>query len=197
MTNDLSELLKALNKVQKELKPIEKTKANSYFKSKYADLSSVLEEILPILAKHELVLIQSLGGNELSPALDTIIAHAPSGQNIKSTTPLFAKELTPQGLGSAITYMRRYSLMAILGISTTDEDDDGQRASKPVQQTKPQPQQPQKPIVTQAFNDKMKQAPQIKPSIPLTQKLVNHAPGAKNNPPEDLAPFPVDDDIPF
>lgn len=195
MDNKLANLLVALNKVQSELKPIEKSKANPYFKSKYADLSSVLEEVLPLLSKHGLVLIQSLAGTETSPTLETIIAHV-SGENIKSTAPLFAKELTPQGLGSAITYMRRYSLMAILGISTTDEDDDGQRASKPVQQSKPQPQQ-QKPIVTQAFNDKMKQGPQIKPSIPLTQKLVNHAPGAKNNPPQDMAPFPADDDIPF
>lgn len=196
MTNDLSDLLNALNKVQSELKPVEKTKLNPHFRSKFADLSGVLDEVLPLLAKNGLVLIQSISGSETHPVLDTIIAHAKSGQNIKSTAPLLCKEMTPQSLGSAITYMRRYSLMAIVGVSTVDEDDDGQRASKPVVQQQ-KPQQPQKPIVTQAFNDKMKQGPQIKPSIPLTQKLVNHAPGAKNNPPQDMAPFPVDDDIPF
>lgn len=177
MSAEINELLKALNKVQKELKPIEKTKANPFFKSKYADLSSVLDEVLPLLAKHDLVLIQSLSGNETSPVLDTIIAHAPSGQNIKSSAPLFAKELTPQGLGSAITYMRRYSLMAFLGISTTDEDDDGHKATqKPVQNQKPQ-------IVNQPIKQQTTPQPIIKPS---TEQVKNAMLGVPNSIPKEL-----------
>jgi len=173
MDNQLTALLTALNKVQGELKPVEKSKSNPHFRSKYATLEDILEVAIPLLSKHGLVLIQSLAGTETSPTLETIIAHV-SGQNIKSTAPLFCKELTSQGLGSAITYMRRYSLMAILGISTTDEDDDGNRASKPTVQ--------QKTMVTERVAQTLKtQAPTqprqaIQPSIPMTQKLVNMAP---------------------
>lgn len=175
MDNQLTALLTALNKVQGELKPVEKSKSNPHFRSKYATLEDILEVAIPLLSKHGLVLIQSLAGTETSPTLETIIAHV-SGQNIKSTAPLFCKELTSQGLGSAITYMRRYSLMAILGISTTDEDDDGNRASKPTPQ--------QKPMITERVAQTLKtQAPSpapqrqaIQPSIPMTQKLVNMAP---------------------
>lgn len=187
MSTEINELLKALNKVQKELKPIEKTKANPFFKSKYADLSSVLDEVLPILAKHDLVLIQSLSGNEVSPVLDTIIAHAPSGQNIKSSAPLFAKELTPQGLGSAITYMRRYSLMAFLGISTTDEDDDGHKATyKPVQNQRPQqPTNQSAPKQSPPPPQKQSQ-PLIKPS---TEQVKNAMLGVPNSIPKDIQNF--------
>jgi hypothetical protein len=172
MDNQLTALLTALNKVQGELKPVEKSKSNPHFRSKYATLEDILEVSIPLLSKHGLVLIQSLAGTETSPTLETIIAHV-SGQNIKSTAPLFCKELTSQGLGSAITYMRRYSLMAILGISTTDEDDDGNRASKPT---------PQKPMITEKVAQTLKTQPPtqpkpaIQPSIPMTQKLVNMAP---------------------
>jgi len=174
MDNQLTALLTALNKVQGELKPVEKSKSNPHFRSKYATLEDILEVAIPLLSKHGLVLIQSLAGTETSPTLETIIAHV-SGQNIKSTAPLFCKELTSQGLGSAITYMRRYSLMAILGISTTDEDDDGNRASKPTLQQKPIEQRPVQTLKTQPSSP----APQrqaIQPSIPMTQKLVNMAP---------------------
>lgn len=172
MDNQLTALLTALNKVQGELKPVEKSKSNPHFRSKYATLEDILEVAIPLLSKHGLVLIQSLAGTETSPTLETIIAHV-SGQNIKSTAPLFCKELTSQGLGSAITYMRRYSLMAILGISTTDEDDDGNRASKPVPQQKPFEQRPTNNVKAQAPTQP-RQA--IQPSIPMTQKLVNMAP---------------------
>ena len=172
MNNDTTKLLQALNQVQKELKPVEKTRLNPHFKSKFADLTGVLEEVLPILAKNDLVLIQTIGGEDSNPTLDTIIAHAPSGQSIKSTAPLFCKQPTSQELGSAITYMRRYSLMAIIGVSTVEEDDDGQKASIPGPQARPNTQsqvrQPQ---------------PMIRPS---TEQVKNAIAGVPNAIPKEL-----------
>lgn len=120
----------ALLAVQKESPALQKDAINPHFKNKYITLQSLMDKILPLLHKHDLLLLQqpaSVGPNA-EPALTTTIIHVPSGEAEASIMPLMLDKATAQGLGSAITYARRYSLMSILGL-VADEDDDGQAAS--------------------------------------------------------------------
>lgn len=120
-------LYTALVSLQAELKPVEKSASNPFFKSKYAPLPEVMETIQPLLAKHKLAVMQLMDNLNGSPALTTIIAHE-SGEEIRSTSPLLLAKNDPQAHGSAVTYARRYGLMAALGL-VADEDDDGNKAS--------------------------------------------------------------------
>jgi len=139
-SDQVSELFTALSKAQGEMLPALKDSANPYFKSKYADLSSIWEVCRPVLANNGLSIIQTtipcqevLVGDKVkySSILVTTLAHA-SGQYIKSYTPIICQKEDIQSYGAALTYIRRYSLAAIMGVS--QEDDDGEKA---MQRTKP------------------------------------------------------------
>jgi hypothetical protein len=96
---------------------------------KYADLATVLESVKPVLATHGLAITQSaFGAGEVT----TILLHE-SGEWI-AFAPLTVKPMqsTPQAIGSAISYARRYSALALLNIAT--EDDDGKTANEPVRE---------------------------------------------------------------
>ena len=92
-----------------------------------------MPQILPLLNENGLVLTQVptfiMSQDGPSPALKTTILHVESGESLDSTAPLMLDKQTAQGLGSAITYMRRYSILAILGL-VADVDDDGNAAEK-------------------------------------------------------------------
>lgn len=121
---DIKEIANALLLFQSKVKPIKKQGENPYFKSKYATLDDILENIRVPLQEANLSFSQfPSGDNELV----TILLHT-SGQYLMATAKMVPKDNTPQGQGSAITYMRRYALSAILGIAT-EEDDDGNKAS--------------------------------------------------------------------
>lgn len=126
----MSELTKSLVKFQAEIKPIAKDMKNSYFNSKYATLSAVLEDVLPVLTKNDLAITQTFKHFPDSGVnfLVTKLLHS-SGESIESEFPM---QLMPdiQKMGSQITYIKRYSLMAILGVSASDEDDDGNAVVK-------------------------------------------------------------------
>lgn len=120
----MKELFKALKLFQDQCPKIKKDNINPYFKSKYADFTSIWNIVQPILSKCDLVIIQPICGLEIK----TIILHS-SGESIESSCPIICKsQNNPQEFGSAITYARRYSLSSILGIATED-DDDGNSAS--------------------------------------------------------------------
>jgi hypothetical protein len=126
---ELKDLFAALAKAQAAMKPAPKTAINPAFKrpgtngSKYADLADCIETIRAAITPHGLCLLQMYGG----PELFTLLGHE-SGQWIRSriAIPHF-DQLTPQQIGSATTYLRRYSL-GMVGL-VTDEDDDGNAAS--------------------------------------------------------------------
>jgi len=120
----IDKLATALSKAQGVMKSAKKDSSNPYFKSKYADLSSVWEVIRKPLSDNELSIIQLVNGD----ILDTILAHS-SGQFIKSSIAIKSKDNTAQSMGSAITYARRYALSSLVGV-VADEDDDGNAASK-------------------------------------------------------------------
>lgn len=127
--SDVTELAKALNAFQAELVTVGKSASNPFFKSKYAPLDEIMKRAQPVLTKHGLSIMQLPSSLEGQPALTTIVLHT-SGELLQATTPLLLAKDDPQGLGSAITYMRRYAYTAALGI-VIDEDDDGNRASAP------------------------------------------------------------------
>lgn len=129
-----NELALALNKFQSELVTVNKNSNNPFYNSKYADLAEIQKVTQPILTKHGLSVIQLPDNVDGKPALTTIVMHT-SGQHQKGTIPLPPAKDDPQGVGSAITYMRRYSYAAALQI-VIDEDDDANRASRPPANTK-------------------------------------------------------------
>ncbi len=126
-SEQINELAAALAKCQGEILPAIKDSKNPFFKSKYADLNSVWSVCREPLSKHGLAVIQTMDKDETGALiLITTLAHS-SGQWIRSKSPIPLLKSDPQAMGSSLTYMRRYSLSAIVGIST-DEDDDGEKA---------------------------------------------------------------------
>lgn len=121
----MSELFTALSQFQSELKPAGKTSSNPFFKSKYADLAAVWNSIREPLAKNGLSIIQTTRISETGPVLVTSLCHK-SGQSVSGEYPIKAKDDSPQAIGSAVSYARRYALSAILGVVA--EDDDGEAA---------------------------------------------------------------------
>jgi ERF superfamily len=125
----MSALPQALLAAQKDVPAVQKTSINPHFKNKFVSLDSLLGEVLPVLNKHGLVLLQLPTTVDGHPALRTRIVHAESGEAVEDTMLLMAAKDDPQGQGAAITYARRYSLMSMLGL-IADEDDDGNRAAR-------------------------------------------------------------------
>lgn len=145
-------LAQALVAAQGEFESVAKTATNPFFKSKYADLPAVVSAAAPILKSHGLAITQLLGFiPEVNvDTLTTRLIHE-SGQWIESTMRLYLTKSDAQGQGSATTYARRYSYMAILGL-VADEDDDGNKASGQTPEPKTTKREsPVKPVPTAAF----------------------------------------------
>ena len=121
----------AFVKAQADFGPALKTQTNPHFKSKYAGLDACVEAVIDALQKHGIALMQRTLPCESGVTVETVFLHT-SGETL-SSGPLHvpASKNDPQGYGSALTYARRYSLMAACGIAP--EDDDGNAAAtKPV-----------------------------------------------------------------
>jgi len=132
----MSELFKALHKFQGRVAAVHRDASNPHFRSRYATLENVCDTIRPAMQECGLVWMQMPGATSADGlALTTVIAHAESGEARETTMIIPLAARTPQGVGSALTYGMRYSLMAALGIPPTD-DDDGNEGSK----TAPKPQ---------------------------------------------------------
>jgi len=130
----IDQIALALSKAQSEMNNAFFNKINPHFKSRYADLSAVRDCVIPVLAKYEISLVQTTDIIDGKIILVTSLCHS-SGQYISSRMPVIAEKPTPQSLGSALTYARRYALSAIVGIAS-EEDDDGNEAEKEVQKQK-------------------------------------------------------------
>ncbi len=147
-SESITKLAKALSDFQREVKnpantasakiPTKTGKGYSY---QYATLPDVLNLVRPLLAKHGLSIVQMPGGNGRDISMTTTLLHE-SGEWIESEPlTLKADDATAQGAGSAITYARRYSLSAVLGISSEDDDDGNYatQAKKSTPKEKPAP----------------------------------------------------------
>jgi hypothetical protein len=105
-----------------------KQASNPHFRSKYADLGSVMDACLPALNAHGIAVIQPTGEDEIGRFVETRLIHGESGEQLSCRVPLIVGKNDMQGYGSAVTYARRYGLMAMAGIAP--EDDDGNAAAK-------------------------------------------------------------------
>ena len=105
-----------------------KQASNPHFRSKYADLGSVMDACLPALNERGIAVIQPTGEDDLGRFVQTILIHGESGEQLSCRVPLIVGKNDMQGYGSAVTYARRYGLMAMAGIAP--EDDDGNAAAK-------------------------------------------------------------------
>lgn len=123
----IGELAKALAKAQGCMKAAQKTKSNPFFKSKYADLEATWDACRDALSKNGLSIVQMPFDNDGRIGVETMLLHE-SGEWIKGNLAVrMAKDNDPQNAGSIMSYLRRYSLQAAVGIAT--EDDDGNAAS--------------------------------------------------------------------
>jgi len=127
---EIDKLAFALVKAQAEFSAVPKDSNNPFFKSKYAALPDVVKHTAPVLAKHGLAVSQFISSFD---TLTTYLLHE-SGQFIAHEMKLHLVPdkndvITPQAQGAAVTYARRYSYMAALGV-VADDDDDGNSASQ-------------------------------------------------------------------
>jgi hypothetical protein len=128
-SDSINDLSKDFSKAQASFKKAMKDKLNPYFESSYADLSSIIDAIRPILAENNLSFIQTCNDKENHASVSTFILHS-SGQWINcGTVSVPVNKKDAQGYGSALTYARRYSLAAAFGVAT--EDDDANAATHP------------------------------------------------------------------
>jgi len=118
----------AFSKFQAEIEGVKKDANNPFFKSKYAELSSVWDAIREPLTKNGFSVLQEPGSEDGKLIMTTTLLHS-SGEYVRSSVKFPIVKQDPQGVGSAITYARRYSLQSITGIAP--EDDDGNAASNP------------------------------------------------------------------
>lgn len=124
-SEQINELIGALSKANAVIENASLNKINPHFKSKYADLAAILDAVRKPLAQQGVVVSQITEIRDGGLVLVTTLAHT-SGQWIRSEYPLPAAG-RPQEMGSAMTYAKRYSLSAIVGIAA-DEDDDAEGA---------------------------------------------------------------------
>ena len=124
---DHKSIFAALAAAQMEMGPALKDSANPAFRSKYADLASVMQACMGALNKHGICVMQPTGEDETGRYVKTILAHT-TGETVECRVPLIVGKTDMQGYGSAVTYARRYGLMSMAGIAP--EDDDGNAAAK-------------------------------------------------------------------
>jgi hypothetical protein len=128
-------LLTAILAVQAEVGPIAPDAVNPHFNSKFTSLAKVVETVGPILNRHGLTWRTFPTTNEHGqPALRYRLQHTESGEMDEDVMPLLLGKVDSQGLGSALTYSRRYALCAVLNL-VADDDDDGHGASAPAGRT--------------------------------------------------------------
>lgn len=147
--SERNELYKALSAAQGEIENASKNKQNPHFKSKYADLAECINATKEALAKNNLCVIQLINQSEKGVVVETTLGHS-SGQSISSITPLIFSKNDMQGMGSAITYARRYAFSAIVGLSQEDDDANGSKKdNNSKQNAEPKSQNPfVKPFIT-------------------------------------------------
>ncbi len=146
----------AFCKLQADIKPAIKDATNPAFRSKYADLGAVWEAVKAPLHEHGFSVIQSPDFDGETMWLATTIMHS-SGEYRMGRYPIRPTKPDPQGYGSALTYARRYSLSAMLGV-ISEEDDDGNAASaKPAPAAAPKPADPDIAAGTRNWVDQQKE----------------------------------------
>ena len=147
-SESIKELATALAKAQSEIENATKNAANPHFRSKYADLAEVLNTSRPVLSKHGISIMQFPAYSDGTASVETVVMHA-SGEWMSGVASCHVAKDDAQGIGSATTYLRRYSLAAIAGIAQEDDDGESAVGRKPQQR-----QEQQKPASNDGGFDK-------------------------------------------
>jgi len=117
----------ALAAAQAEMEQAKKSSVNPHFKSKYADLASVVDAVRPALNKHGLAFFHVPKETELGRSVETVLVHGESETSIVAGVPIILSKNDMQGYKSAVTYAKRIGLESVTGIAP--EDDDGNAAA--------------------------------------------------------------------
>lgn len=126
-SEEIGTLADAIVACQGDLQNVTSDAENPHFRNRYASLPHILDTVRPVLRKHGLAVIQLPTNEDARVGVRTILMHK-SGQFLSSSYTVPTTRADPQQAGSAITYCRRYSLAAVLGIG--QEDDDAEGASR-------------------------------------------------------------------
>lgn len=143
-SEQINELATALSKAQGELENASKSSNNPHFKSRYADLAEILNTIRPVFSQHGLAVTQCPSFEGGIASVETVLMHS-SGQWISSVISAPCSKQDAQGVGSAITYCRRYALAAVAGIAQEDDDANSAVGYAPRQQAQQRPPQQSSP----------------------------------------------------
>ena len=144
-SESIAAISQAIAKAQGEVENASKNAKNPHFKSKYADLAELLNTVRPVFSIHGLAIVQMPSFDGGIASVETMISHS-SGEWISSICSAPVSKQDAQGVGSAITYLRRYSLAAMCGIAQEDDDANSAVGHAPQAQQAPKPQA--KPEIT-------------------------------------------------
>ena len=139
MSEQIGSLTKAMASFQATVENASKKSINPAFKSKYADLAEILNTVREDLGKHGLALVQFPSFQDGVASVETILSHE-SGEWMAGLCSAPVTKQDAQGVGSAITYLRRYSIAAVCGIAQEDDDANGSVGRKTERQEPDQTQ---------------------------------------------------------
>ena len=157
-SESIAELAEALAKAQGEMAAAKKDSTNPFYHSKYADLAQIVEAIRKPLSDNGLAISQLVQPDAEAAVIETILMHQ-SGEWLSSIIQLKPVKTDPQGIGSAITYARRYALGAIVGLATEEDDDAESAMGRDGLKSKPKEPKP----------TKVSSAPQKTPPAPSSK----------------------------
>jgi hypothetical protein len=153
-SESIAALAKAIALSQLHVENALKSSTNPHFKSKYADLAEILNTVRPVFSANGIAIVQTPTFESGVASVETMLCHE-SGEFISSICSSPVSKQDAQGIGSAITYLRRYSLAAMCGVA--QEDDDGNGASD-----KDKPKQPATPKQPPTNQTLAKPTPEVK-----------------------------------
>ena len=135
-SEQIDKIAPALLKAQAAIGKAVKGTANPFFKSKYADFGTVIEAVKSALNENEIFFIQAPSGDGQLVSVETRLVHS-SGQWFASTATTALAKNDAQGVGSAITYLKRYGLQAMCGVPSEDDDGNAATGNAPKNDGKP------------------------------------------------------------
>jgi hypothetical protein len=141
-SEQINEIAGALAKAQAEIQNVTKDAKNPHFKSDYATLDAITDTVRPVFSKHGLSVVQIPSYADGVTTVETLVTHI-SGQWIGGATSAPTPKADPQGVGSACTYLRRYSLAAIACLAQTDDDGNAATGNGAQQQKAVAPKMPE------------------------------------------------------
>lgn len=176
-SDGIDQLCKALAAAGAEFPEITKDTENPYFRSQYADLATLIKATRPVLSKHGLCIVQAPATKGSVANVTTMLMHT-SGQWLSSDLELPSTKTDAQGLGSAITYARRYAYQSILNVAGEEDDDGNAATGKPQEDRKSRSDETGKgrinPVQLRAFNSACKSGQKTEAQIVEYMGSIGH-----------------------